>query len=433
MYMSTIPKTIAFHTLGCKTNYSETSSISREIIKSGFEKVGYNELADIYVLNTCSVTENANKDARKFVRKAKRNNPNATIVVIGCYAQLKPDEIGEIDGVDIVLGAKEKFNLINHLDGLELNKGTKILNSKIEYVSNFKSSYSLGERTRSYLKVQDGCNYSCSFCTIPLARGKSRNDTIQNTIKVAKKIATTEVKEIVLTGINIGDYGNGSDESFSDLIKEMDSLSGIDRIRISSIEPNLLSNEIIELSASSKKLMPHFHIPLQSGSDNILKAMRRRYDTNLYSDLIANIKVKIPDVAIGVDVMVGFPGETESDFISTYNFIKQLDISYLHVFTYSERPNTDALNIDKIVSIEKRRERSKKLHLLSEQKLLKFYDQFIGQKRPVLFESVKNGLLIGHSDNYIKIRSKGSPDLINTIQNVELLYNDGQYVYGAVA
>ena len=431
--MSTIPKTIAFHTLGCKTNYSETSSISREIIKSGFEKVGYNELADIYVLNTCSVTENANKDARKFVRKAKRNNPNATIVVIGCYAQLKPDEIGEIDGVDIVLGAKEKFNLINHLDGLELNKGTKILNSKIEYVSNFKSSYSLGERTRSYLKVQDGCNYSCSFCTIPLARGKSRNDTIQNTIKVAKKIATTEVKEIVLTGINIGDYGNGSDESFSDLIKEMDSLSGIDRIRISSIEPNLLSNEIIELSASSKKLMPHFHIPLQSGSDNILKAMRRRYDTNLYSDLIANIKVKIPDVAIGVDVMVGFPGETESDFISTYNFIKKLDISYLHVFTYSERPNTDALNIDKIVSIEKRRERSKKLHLLSEQKLLKFYDQFIGQKRPVLFESIKNGLLIGHSDNYIKIRSKGSPDLINTIQNVELLYNDGQYVYGAVA
>ena len=431
--MSTIPKTIAFHTLGCKTNYSETSSISREIIKSGFEKVGYNELADIYVLNTCSVTENANKDARKFVRKAKRNNPNATIVVIGCYAQLKPDEIGEIDGVDIVLGAKEKFNLINHLDGLELNKGTKILNSKIEYVSNFKSSYSLGERTRSYLKVQDGCNYSCSFCTIPLARGKSRNDTIQNTIQVAKKIATTEVKEIVLTGINIGDYGTGSDESFSDLIKEMDSLSGIDRIRISSIEPNLLSNEIIELSASSKKLMPHFHIPLQSGSDNILKAMRRRYDTNLYSDLIANIKVKIPDVSIGVDVMVGFPGETESDFISTYNFIKQLDISYLHVFTYSERPNTDALNIDKIVSIEKRRERSKKLHLLSEQKLLKFYDQFIGQKRPVLFESIKNGLLIGHSDNYIKIRSKGSPDLINTIQNVELLYNDGQYVYGAVA
>ena len=431
--MSTIPKTIAFHTLGCKTNYSETSSISREIIKSGFEKVGYNELADIYVLNTCSVTENANKDARKFVRKAKRNNPNATIVVIGCYAQLKPDEIGEIDGVDIVLGAKEKFNLINHLDGLELNKGTKILNSKIEYVSNFKSSYSLGERTRSYLKVQDGCNYSCSFCTIPLARGKSRNDTIQNTIKVAKKIATTEVKEIVLTGINIGDYGNGSDESFSDLIKEMDSLSGIDRIRISSIEPNLLSNEIIELSASSKKLMPHFHIPLQSGSDNILKAMRRRYDTNLYSDLITNIKVKIPDVAIGVDVMVGFPGETESDFISTYNFIKKLDISYLHVFTYSERPNTDALNIDKIVSIEKRRERSKKLHSLSEQKLLKFYNQFIGQKRPVLFESIKNGLLIGHSDNYIKIRSKGSPDLINTIQNVELLYNDGQYVYGAVA
>ena len=431
--MSTIPKTIAFHTLGCKTNYSETSSISREIIKSGFEKVGYNELADIYVLNTCSVTENANKDARKFVRKAKRNNPNATIVVIGCYAQLKPDEIGEIDGVDIVLGAKEKFNLINHLDGLELNKGTKILNSKIEYVSNFKSSYSLGERTRSYLKVQDGCNYSCSFCTIPLARGKSRYDTIQNTIQVAKKIATTEVKEIVLTGINIGDYGNGSDESFSDLIKEMDSLIGIDRIRISSIEPNLLSNEIIELSASSKKLMPHFHIPLQSGSDNILKAMRRRYDTNLYSDLITNIKVKIPDVAIGVDVMVGFPGETESDFISTYNFIKKLDISYLHVFTYSERPNTDALNIDKIVSIEKRRERSKKLHLLSEQKLLKFYDQFIGQKRPVLFESIKNGLLIGHSDNYIKIRSKGSPDLINTIQNVELLYNDGQYVYGAVA
>ena len=431
--MSTIPKKIAFHTLGCKVNYSETSTISRDIIKSGFEKVDYRELADIYVLNTCSVTENANKDARKFVRKVKKENPNAIIAVIGCYAQLKPDEIGEIDGVDIVLGAEEKFNLINHLDGLDLNKETKIFNSKIDFVSDFKSSYSLGERTRSYLKVQDGCNYNCSFCTIPLARGISRNDTIQNTIRVAKEIATTEVKEIVLTGINIGDYGNGSDESFSGLIKEMDSLNGIDRIRISSIEPNLLSNEIIELSASSKKLMPHFHIPLQSGSDNILKAMRRRYDTNFYSDLITNIKVKIPDAAIGVDVMVGFPSETEEDFISTYNFIKQLDISYLHVFTYSERPNTDATNIDEIVPIEKRRERSKKLHLLSDQKLLKFHDQFIGKKRAVLFESLKNGQLIGHSDNYIKIKSKGNPNLINTIQNVELIQNDGQYVYGAVA
>ena len=431
--MSTIPKKIAFHTLGCKVNYSETSTISRDIIKSGFEKVDYRQLADIYVLNTCSVTENANKDARKFVRKVKKENPNAIIAVIGCYAQLKPDEIGEIDGVDIVLGAEEKFNLINHLDGLDLNKETKIFNSKIDFVSDFKSSYSLGERTRSYLKVQDGCNYNCSFCTIPLARGISRNDTIQNTIRVAKEIATTEVKEIVLTGINIGDYGNGSDESFSGLIKEMDSLNGIDRIRISSIEPNLLSNEIIELSASSKKLMPHFHIPLQSGSDNILKAMRRRYDTNFYSDLITNIKVKIPDAAIGVDVMVGFPAETEEDFISTYNFIKQLDISYLHVFTYSERPNTDATNIDEIVPIEKRRERSKKLHLLSDQKLLKFHDQFIGKKRAVLFESLKNGQLIGHSDNYIKIKSKGNPNLINTIQNVELIQNDGQYVYGAVA
>ena len=431
--MSTIPKKIAFHTLGCKVNYSETSTISRDIIKSGFEKVDYRQLADIYVLNTCSVTENANKDARKFVRKVKKENPNAIIAVIGCYAQLKPDEIGEIDGVDIVLGAEEKFNLINHLDGLDLNKETKIFNSKIDFASDFKSSYSLGERTRSYLKVQDGCNYNCSFCTIPLARGISRNDTIQNTIRVAKEIATTEVKEIVLTGINIGDYGNGSDESFSGLIKEMDSLNGIDRIRISSIEPNLLSNEIIELSASSKKLMPHFHIPLQSGSDNILKAMRRRYDTNFYSDLITNIKVKIPDAAIGVDVMVGFPAETEEDFISTYNFIKQLDISYLHVFTYSERPNTDATNIDEIVPIEKRRERSKKLHLLSDQKLLKFHDQFIGKKRAVLFESLKNGQLIGHSDNYIKIKSKGNPNLINTIQNVELIQNDGQYVYGAVA
>ena len=431
--MSTIPKRIAFHTLGCKVNYSETSSISRDIIKSGFEQVNYKDLADIYVLNTCSVTENANKDARKFVRTVRRKNPNATIAVIGCYAQLKPDEIGEIDGIDIVLGAEEKFNLIDHLDGFELNREKKILKSNIKFVSDFKSSYSIGERTRSYLKVQDGCNYNCSFCTIPLARGKSRSDTISNTIKVAKEIASTEVKEIVLSGINIGDYGIGSDESFYDLIKEMDSLSGIDRIRISSIEPNLLSNEIIELSSISKKLMPHFHIPLQSGSDNILKAMRRRYDTNLYADLIKKIKIKIPDVAIGVDVMVGFPGETEEDFLSTYNFIKKLEISYLHVFTYSERPNTDALNLDKIVSMEKRKERSKILHSLSDEKLLNFYDQFIGQKRPVLFESIKNGQLIGHSDNYIKIKSNGTPDLINTIQNVDLLDNDGRYVYGAIA
>ena len=431
--MSTIPKKIAFHTLGCKVNYSETSSISRDIIKSGFEQVNYKDLADIYVLNTCSVTENANKDARKFVRTVRRKSPNATIAVIGCYAQLKPDEIGEIDGIDIVLGAEEKFNLIDHLDGFELNKEKKILKSNIKFVSDFKSSYSIGERTRSYLKVQDGCNYNCSFCTIPLARGKSRSDTISNTIKVAKEIASTEVKEIVLSGINIGDYGIGSNESFYDLIKEMDSLSGIDRIRISSIEPNLLSNEIIELSSISKKLMPHFHIPLQSGSDNILKAMKRRYDTNLYADLIKKIKIKIPDVAIGVDVMVGFPGETEEDFLSTYNFIKKLEISYLHVFTYSERPNTDALNLDKIVSMEKRKERSKILHFLSDEKLLNFYDQFIGQKRPVLFESIKNGQLIGHSDNYIKIKSNGTPDLINTIQNVDLLDNDGRYVYGAIA
>jgi len=431
--VSTIPKRIAFHTLGCKVNYSETSSISRDIIKSGFEQVNYKDLADIYVLNTCSVTENANKDARKFVRTVRRKSPNATIAVIGCYAQLKPDEIGEIDGIDIVLGAEEKFNLIDHLDGFELNREKKILKSNIKFVSDFKSSYSIGERTRSYLKVQDGCNYNCSFCTIPLARGKSRSDTISNTIKVAKEIASTEVKEIVLSGINIGDYGIGSNESFYDLIKEMDSLSGIDRIRISSIEPNLLSNEIIELSSISKKLMPHFHIPLQSGSDNILKAMKRRYDTNLYADLIKKIKIKIPDVAIGVDVMVGFPGETEEDFLSTYNFIKKLEISYLHVFTYSERPNTDALNLDKIVSMEKRKERSKILHFLSDEKLLNFYDQFIGQKRPVLFESIKNGQLIGHSDNYIKIKSNGTPDLINTIQNVDLLDNDGRYVYGAIA
>ena len=431
--MSTIPKRIAFHTLGCKVNYSETSSISRDIIKSGFEQVNYKDLADIYVLNTCSVTENANKDARKFVRTVRRKSPNATIAVIGCYAQLKPDEIGEIDGIDIVLGAEEKFNLIDHLDGFELNREKKILKSNIKFVSDFKSSYSIGERTRSYLKVQDGCNYNCSFCTIPLARGKSRSDTISNTIKVAKEIASTEVKEIVLSGINIGDYGIGSNESFYDLIKEMDSLSGIDRIRISSIEPNLLSNEIIELSSISKKLMPHFHIPLQSGSDNILKAMRRRYDTNLYADLIKKIKIKIPDVAIGVDVMVGFPGETEEDFLSTYNFIKKLEISYLHVFTYSERPNTDALNLDKIVSMEKRKERSKILHSLSDEKLSNFYDQFIGQERPVLFESIKNGQLIGHSDNYIKIKSNGTPDLINTIQNVDLLDNDGRYVYGAIA
>ena len=431
--MSTPTKRVAFHTLGCKLNFSETATISRDFIRHGFEKVDYRDEADIYVLNTCSVTENADRKARKLIRQAKRRNPNSSIAVIGCYAQLKPETIAEIDGVDLVLGAEEKFNLLNHLDNLDLNNGTRVIKSDINHVHTFTSSYSSGERTRSFLKVQDGCDYTCSFCTIPFARGKSRSDTIANTMKVAQEVAATDAREIVLTGVNIGDFGKGTTETFFDLIQELDQLEGISRIRISSIEPNLLTDEMIEFCAASQKFMPHFHVPLQSGSDKILGAMRRRYKRTLYENCVAKIKQCIPDACIGVDVIVGFPGETDDDFLDTYNFLNELDISYLHVFTYSERPNTDALEIGAVVSKGDRAYRSKMLHILSDKKRRFFHEQFIGQERPVLFESVKNGKIMGHTDNYIQVQVNGEIDFINTINNILLSENNDMIVNGILA
>ena len=428
--MSTPTKRVAFHTLGCKLNFSETATISRDFIRHGFEKVDYRDEADIYVLNTCSVTENADKEARKLIRQAKRRNPNSSIAVIGCYAQLKPNDIAGIEGVDIVLGAEEKFNLLNHLDSIDLNIGTKVIQSEIDHLHTFTPSYSSGERTRSFLKVQDGCDYTCSFCTIPLARGESRSDTIESTMKTAREVAATDAREIVLTGVNIGDFGKGSHETFFDLIHQLDLLDGIDRIRISSIEPNLITNEIIEFCGKSEKFMPHFHVPLQSGSDKILKAMRRRYKRSLFEGRVLKIKECIPDACIGVDVIVGFPGETDDDFLDTYHFLNELDISYLHVFTYSERPNTDADEMGKVVSKEKRAERSKMLHILSDKKRRYFHDQFIEKNRPVLFENMKDGKLTGHTDNYIHVQVEGDLDLINTIHPVKLIVNQSTFVDG---
>ena len=428
--MSTPTKRVAFHTLGCKLNFSETATISRDFIRHGFEKVDYRDIADIYVLNTCSVTENADKEARKLIRQAKRRNPDSSVAVIGCYAQLKPNDIASIEGVDIVLGAEEKFNLLSHLDGIDLNGGTQVIQSEIDHVHKFTPSFSSSERTRSFLKIQDGCDYTCSFCTIPLARGESRSDTIENTIKTAREVAGTDALEIVLTGVNIGDFGKGSSETFLDLIQQLDTLDGIDRIRISSIEPNLLTNEIIEFCALSQKFMPHFHVPLQSGSDKILGAMRRRYKRELYEERIKKIKSTIPHACIGVDVIVGFPGESDNDFLDTYNFLNELDISYLHVFTYSERPNTDAIEMGEIVSKKKRAERSKMLHILSDKKRRFFHDQFISKYRPVLFESMKNGKLSGHTDNYIQVQMEGGSELINSIHSIKLVDNHGTVVDG---
>ena len=428
--MSTPTKRVAFHTLGCKLNFSETATISRDFICHGFEKVDYRDKADIYILNTCSVTENADKEARKLIRQAKRRNPESSVAVIGCYAQLKPNDIAAITGVDMVLGAQEKFNLLNHLDTIDLNGGTKVIQSEIDHVHKFTPSYSSGERTRSFLKVQDGCDYTCSFCTIPLARGKSRSNSIENTMKVAKEVAQTDTRELVLTGVNIGDFGKGTSETFFDLIQQLDTLDGIDRIRISSIEPNLFTDEIIEFCATSQKFMPHFHVPLQSGSDKILGDMRRRYKRDLYQNRVEKIKSVLPDACIGVDVIVGFPGETNNDFLNTYNFLNELEISYLHVFTYSERPDTDAVEMGEVVSKEKRAERSRMLHILSDKKRRFFHDQFVNQRRPVLFENMKNGKLLGHTDNYIQIQTDGTPDLINTIHPVKLSGNYGRFVQG---
>ncbi|MCP3849374.1 MAG: tRNA (N(6)-L-threonylcarbamoyladenosine(37)-C(2))-methylthiotransferase MtaB, partial [Gammaproteobacteria bacterium] len=407
-----------FNTLGCKLNYSETSSIGRTMQEQGFTIVDFNDYADVYVINTCSVTDNADKKCRNVVRRAMRNNEQAFVVVIGCYAQLKPKEISEIEGVDLVLGAKEKFNLPNVLTNLTKNACGQIRSSEIDAANEFVDAYSIGDRTRSFLKIQDGCDYSCSFCTIPLARGRSRSDTLENILKNAKAIAANGTKEIVLTGVNTGDYGKGinGNYEFFDVVKLLDGVTGIDRIRISSIEPNLLKNEIIEFVSQSKNFMPHFHIPLQSGSNKMLGLMRRRYRRELYQDRVTKIKSIMPHACIGVDVIVGFPGETDELFLETYNFLKELDVSYLHVFTYSERPNTRAIELEGIVPSQKRLERSKQLRSLSEKKKRHFYDQFIGSERKVLFEEEKKGeRMFGFTDNYIKVELPYQEDLVNQI------------------
>jgi len=430
--MSTPTKKVAFHTLGCKLNFSETSTISRDFIRYGFEKVNYTDKADLYVLNTCSVTENADKEARKLIRQAKRRNPNSSIAVIGCYAQLKPGEIASIEGVDLVLGAEEKFNLLKYLDKIDFKTAPTVVQTHIKHTTNFNSSFSDGERTRSFLKVQDGCDYTCSFCTIPQARGSSRSDTVKGTLAIAEKVANSNAREIVLTGVNIGDFGKGTPENFLDLLIQLDKLSDIDRIRISSIEPNLLTDEIILFCNNSNKFVPHFHLPLQSGSNKILKSMKRRYNKELYSERVSLIKSTNSEACIGVDVIVGFPGEEKEDFLKTYHFLNELDISYLHVFTYSERSKTDALKIKEVVSKENRSERSRMLHILSDKKKRYFYDKFVKSIRPVLFESFKNGKLIGHTDNYIKVEVEGHNTLINRIKNVKLIQNQGSFVEGVL-
>lgn len=417
-------KKVAFYTLGCKLNFSETSTISRMFESKGYQKVDFTDNPDIFIINTCSVTENADKKCHKVVREARGISPNAYVAIIGCYAQLKPKEIAEIPGVDAVLGAAEKFRLVELLDGFVRKPQTEVLASEIDAATNFNTSYSINDRTRTFLKVQDGCDYSCTFCTIPLARGSSRSDSVENILKTAREIAATEVKEIVLTGVNTGDYGivNGERQfKFIDLIKALDEVSGIERIRISSIEPNLLSDEIIEFVASSKKFVPHFHIPLQSGSNKILKLMRRRYQRELYQQRVEKIKELMPHACIGVDVITGFPGESHEDFLETYNFINALDISYLHVFTYSERENTLAANMQESVPQKQRNERTGMLRILSDKKRRFFYEQHLGKTAHVLFEhDIENGMMHGFTENYIRVSAKYDPILVNEIKQVKL-------------
>ena len=423
--------TVAFHTLGCKLNFAETSTIARQLKDGGFSKVDFENAADVYVINTCSVTENADRECRMVVRRALNKNPNAFIAVIGCYAQLKPQEIASIEGVDLVLGATEKFNLAGYLAQLSKKDRTEIHSCEVEAADSFINSYSIGDRTRSFLKVQDGCNYTCSYCTIPLARGASRSDIIENVVASAKRIAEEGIKEIVLTGVNIGDFGlqqqttNNKQQTFFYLIQALDNVEGIERFRISSIEPNLLTDEIIEFVASSDKFVPHFHIPLQSGSDKILKLMRRRYLRDVYQNRVQKIKSLIPHCCVGADVIVGFPSETENDFLDTYQFITSLDVSYLHVFTYSERDNTDAIKIKNAVPMEERRRRNKMLRILSQKKLQNFYRQHLGTTQKVLFESEeKEGMMFGFTENYIRVKIPFDANLINQLIEIELLNID---------
>ena len=418
---------VAYYTLGCKLNFSETSAISRSLTDNGYTKVDFSHMADFYVINTCSVTENADKKCKQIVKRAKKTNPDSKVVIIGCYAQLKPEKIAQIKGVDLVLGANEKFKLHEHLGKIEADNEAKIIAGAIKEVGFYSEAYSFGERTRSFVKIQDGCDYFCSFCTIPLARGRSRSSSIEKTLALVNKVAETKVKEIVLTGVNIGDFGKTEDgkkrtkENFYELIQELDKIDSIDRFRISSIEPNLLEKNIIEFVSKSRRFVPHFHIPLQSGSDELLKLMRRKYDTDLYRNRVAIIKKYIPDCCIGVDVIVGFPGETNEEFEKTLDFLKELDVSYLHVFTYSERANTKALNIEPVVPLATRRERSKMLRILSEKKRRAFYKKFENTTAEVLFEAENDeGVMYGFTKNYIKVSVPYQEELVNTIQMVSL-------------
>jgi len=415
-------RTVAFHTLGCKLNFSETSTLSRMLESEGFEKKEFDDQADVYVINTCSVTDNADKECRQIVRRIQRKAPESLVVITGCYAQLKPKQIAEIPGVNLVLGAAEKFNLAQHIRELSKGDSAKICSCDIEEVTGFNSSFSINDRTRTFLKVQDGCDYNCSFCTIPQARGKSRSDSIENVLKNVEHLASHGVKEVVLTGVNLGDFGKGPDgalkyeENFFELVQALEKVEGIQRYRISSIEPNLLTNEIIEFVANSDKFMPHFHIPLQSGSNKILGSMRRRYKRELYAERVALIKTLMPHCCIGVDVIVGFPGETDEDFKDCFDFLHSLDISYLHVFTYSERDNTHAVSIKPIVPMNVRHERNKTLRNLSYMKMQYFTEQHHGQTRKVLFEGHENkGMMEGYTDNYIKITTPFRKKWVNEI------------------
>jgi threonylcarbamoyladenosine tRNA methylthiotransferase MtaB len=422
-------KTVAFYTLGCKLNFSETSTIARQFEKDGFVKTDFEKPADVYVINTCSVTDHADTKCRNIVRQALRNNPDAFIAVVGCYAQLKPEEIAEIPGVDIVLGANEKFNLPKFIEDNKKEKAG-IHACEIKEVKEFIPSWSASDRTRTFLKVQDGCDYFCAFCTIPLARGFSRSESIEKTVAYAREAAETGVKEIVLTGVNIGDFGNLTDENFLKLIKELDKVEGVERFRISSIEPNLLTDEIIEFVAASEKFVPHFHIPLQSGSDKILASMRRRYESKLYAERVVKIKQLMPDACIGADVIVGFPGETKEDFLQTYKFINELDVSYLHVFTYSERDNTTALRIKEVVPVEDRKRRNKMLTILSEKKKRHFYEQQKGKEFTVLFEQDnQHGMISGFTENYIRVKTEFDEILINQLIKMQLKNMDADGIY----
>lgn len=420
-------KKVAFYTLGCKLNFSETSTIARSFTDEGFDRVDFTEKADIYVINTCSVTENADKRFKSIVKQAQKANPKAFVAAVGCYAQLKPQELADVGGVDLVLGATEKFKITDYLNDLSKNDFGEVHSCEIEEADFYVGSYSIGDRTRAFLKVQDGCDYKCTYCTIPLARGISRSDTIENVLKNAKEISAQNIKEIVLTGVNIGDYGKGEfgnkqhEHTFLDLVTELDKVEGIERLRISSIEPNLLKNETIDLVSKSRAFVPHFHIPLQSGSNEILKLMKRRYMRELYVDRVSKIKEVMPNACVGVDVIVGFPGETDAHFLETYNFLNELDISYLHVFTYSERDNTEAVEMDGVVAKNVRSKRSKMLRGLSVKKRRAFYESQIGSSRTVLFESEnKDGYINGFTENYVKVKTPWNPELVNTLHKIKL-------------